>query len=1033
MKINKENDRCLLPGKPNHNKTQTEFLRSICKFFGSLLIALLFLTAVNSNANAQAADNFNPNANGIVESMVRQPDGKILIGGTFTTIGGQARERIARVNSDGTLDTTFLTSCAALSCDSITGIAVQTDGKILVGGRFFPNGGGQPPTFFARLNADGTPDNSFNNPNPNNAVKAITVLADGKILIGGTFTIFGTGSSAVTRQYIARLNSDGSLDGVFNPIENWQVSNTSGGGGAGGVHRIIQQPDGKILIGGWFYFYYSPTNFSRYGIARLNTDGTFDSFQPAFQSFLTSGVYDMKLLPDGKIIAGGGFQFSENELGRRIARINADGTLDSTFNAMFQNIANNVDVATVALQPDGKILVGGQFNQIGGQPRDIIAQLNPNGTADSFSSNTFGRVYSIIVQPDGKILVGGNFSIMSGQPRKNIARLYSSELGEGTQPILFITNRDGNNEIYRMNVDGSNQQRLTNTPENEVFTIWSPDGSKILFTRQISTNVRQIWTMNADGSNQTRISPETIYATLYRYSPNGQKILFARSPGVGTDNLWVMNADGSNAVQLTNNTSMIDHFAEWSPDGDKIAYGHCTPQFVCDIYTMNADGSNQINLTADNPTNDDDNPKWTKDGSRIVYGRISNDRAEPYIMDANGGNKQALGNFGSQQYSYPQKISPDGNKVALDFSDGSTLTSREIYTVGINGGTPINITNNNVFDVFNAWSPDSAKIAFRSRRDTATDEIYTMNADGSNVVRLTFNTAVDFVADWFTPRVTNRAPFDFDSDGKTDIGIFRPSGGEWWINSSLTGMTVAAQFGSSSDKLVPGDYTGDGKVDIAFWRPSNGFWYILRSEDASFYGYPFGSNGDIPVPADYDGDGKTDSAVFRPSNNGWYIQKSSGGIEFLTFGSSSDSPVVADYDGDGKSDIAITRINGGSREWWVRRSSDGQVFALTFGESADKAVQGDYTGDGKTDIAVFRPSNGYWYILRSEDNSYYGFPFGISSDIPTPGDFDGDGKFDPSIFRSSNSGWYQMRSTQGFTGITFGLDGDVPIPSAFVP
>ena len=221
----------------------------------------------------------------------------------------------------------------------------------------------------------------------------------------------------------------------------------------------------------------------------------------------------MKLLPDGKILAGGGFQFSEAELGRRVARINADGTLDSSFNAMMPNIANNSNVRAVAFQSDGKILVGGGFVNIGGQQRSNIARLNPDGSADSFFSDTFGANLSVVIQPDGKILVGGSFSVMSGQPRNNIARLYSSELGEGTQPILFITNRDGNNEIYRMNVDGSNQQRLTNTAESEAQAIWSPDGSKILFTRRIGTNVQQIWMMNADGSNQTRISPEVVYST----------------------------------------------------------------------------------------------------------------------------------------------------------------------------------------------------------------------------------------------------------------------------------------------------------------------------------------------------------------------------------------------------------------------------------------------------------------------------------------------------------------------------------------
>ena len=296
-----------------------------------------------------------------------------------------------------------------------------------------------------------------------------------------------------------------------------------------------------------------------------------------------------------------------------------------------------------------------------------------------------------------------------------------------------------------------------------------------------------------------------------------------------------------------------------------------------------------------------------------------------------------------------------------------------------------------------------------------------------------YNSYVKILMNQSKPQAqVNKSPYDFDGDGKTDIGIFRPSGGEWWITRSASNVTVAAAFGSASDKIVPGDFTGDGKTDMAFWRPSNGTWYILRSEDFSFYGFPFGASGDVPVSADFDGDGKADPTVFRPSNSAWYIMKSSGGIESLTFGQVGDSPVVTDYDGDGKADIAITRINGGVREWWIRRSSDGQVFSAAFGETNDKAVQGDYTGDGKADIAIWRPSNGFWYIIRSEDFSFYGFPFGASTDTPAPGDFDGDGKFDASVFRSSNSGWYQLRSAQGFMALTFGTTGDVPVSGAFV-
>lgn len=104
----------------------------------------------------------------------------------------------------------------------------------------------------------------------------------------------------------------------------------------------------------------------------------------------------------------------------------------------------------------------------------------------------------------------------------------------------------------------------------------------------------------------------------------------------------------------------------------------------------------------------------------------------------------------------------------------------------------------------------------------------------------------------FWTNVTNadaNAPFDFDGDGRTDISIFRPSVGEWWINRSSNNQTVAAQFGQSGDKPTPGDFDKDGKTDIAFWRPANGNYFVLRSSNNSFFSFPWGSNGDIPIGA----------------------------------------------------------------------------------------------------------------------------------------------------------------------------------------
>jgi len=129
-------------------------------------------------------------------------------------------------------------------------------------------------------------------------------------------------------------------------------------------------------------------------------------------------------------------------------------------------------------------------------------------------------------------------------------------------------------------------------------------------------------------------------------------------------------------------------------------------------------------------------------------------------------------------------------------------------------------------------------------------------------------------------------------------------------------------------------------------------------------------------------------------------------------------------------DIAIYRPS--VSEWWQLRSTQG-VVALQFGSAGDKAVPADFTGDGKADIAFWRPATGFWFILRSEDLSFYSFPFGANGDTPTPVDYDGDGTADPAVFRPSNNTRFKLQSTNGFEAIAFGIAGDVPVPSAYVP
>lgn len=271
--------------------------------------------------------------------------------------------------------------------------------------------------------------------------------------------------------------------------------------------------------------------------------------------------------------------------------------------------------------------------------------------------------------------------------------------------------------------------------------------------------------------------------------------------------------------------------------------------------------------------------------------------------------------------------------------------------------------------------------------------------------------------------------FDYDNDGKSDVSVFRPANGNWYLNRSKDGFTVV-NLGLSSDIIAPADFDGDGKTDIAVWGTLTGNWYILKSSNSQTTGTQFGESGDIPVQADYDNDGKADIAVWRPSTGTWYIHNiNNTTYTIIQFGQNLDKPAVGDYDGDGKSDLAVYRPSTGV--WHILKSSNSNYSTTQFGVSTDKIAPADYDGDGKTDIAVYRPSTGTWYIAKSS-GGFTSIQFGLNDDIPVPGDYDGDGKVDVAVFRPSNGTWYLQRSLLGFTSIGFGQNGDVPTQSTYV-
>jgi hypothetical protein len=272
---------------------------------------------------------------------------------------------------------------------------------------------------------------------------------------------------------------------------------------------------------------------------------------------------------------------------------------------------------------------------------------------------------------------------------------------------------------------------------------------------------------------------------------------------------------------------------------------------------------------------------------------------------------------------------------------------------------------------------------------------------------------------------------DFDRDLYSDLSVFRPSEGNWYIVQSSNATTKTVAFGSNGDRPVPGDYDGDGETDVAVFRASQGTWYAISSLTASVQITNWGAAGDKPVQGDYDGDGKTDVAVYRPSTGTWWITRSSDNSTYTaTFGINTDRPVQGDYDGDFKTDVAVYRDG----TWYINLSSNGSVVVQNFGLASDKPVSGDFDGDGKYDLAIFRPSSGDFWVLGSLTGTASFVHWGQNGDIPVPADYDRDGTTDYAIFRPATGEWYVLRSSNGsYFSLVWGSNGDIPVPSAYLP
>jgi uncharacterized delta-60 repeat protein len=344
---------------------------------------------------------FNPAPNDQVRSITVQPDGRILVTGLFTEIAGEERLRLARLHEDGSVDDSF----TAQASNRVDALHLLPNGQMLVGGEF-TSFNGSPRLRVARLEASGTLDESFNGAVNSGLVHAIAVLPNQQIVVGGFFT--SAGGQPWNR--LARFHPDGTHDTSFNP------------GPDGTVRALVAQPDGGLLVGGVFN---EIAGQSHRRLARFRPDGSLDvNFNPS----PNNTVFDIVSQRNGGIVISGQFSTVSDQTRNRLARLLPDGTLDPDFKPVLNEIAFRI-----CEQGDGKIIAGGRFTLIDGQPRLHCARFHPDGSLDqTLNTGASGTILAAAHRADGRLYLGGDFTTIGGQPRGGLARLLPTGLADPT-------------------------------------------------------------------------------------------------------------------------------------------------------------------------------------------------------------------------------------------------------------------------------------------------------------------------------------------------------------------------------------------------------------------------------------------------------------------------------------------------------------------------------------------------------------------------------------------------------------------------
>ncbi len=681
--------------------------------------------------------------------------------------------------------------------------------------------------------------------------RSVKIQADGKILVGSAVL----GADFANYDFgLLRYNPNGTLDTAFG-TNGRQIVDVDGGSES--LPTILLQADGKIIVVGQRFV--NGQNVRGITLARLNSNGSFDTTfgtnGKVITTFNSANKVAANLQADGKIVAVGNWSGSSFSA----ARFNADGTLDNSFGTggvVQTNITGNSGVSyAVTFQTDGKILVGGLIVNSSSNLGDfIVFRYNANGAIDT----TFGGIGYVRV----------DFNNMRDAVQSLVVQPDGKIIAAGLATVASnIGNVFG---IVRFNPDGSldagfgTAGKVSALPVNAFIdqindrypTILQPDGKIVIGRTRFINN-------NQNSDRQWNIARFTANGALdASFGANGQ-IVTVPTGVIGdlalqTDGKILAVGTGDNGISTNVNATTARYLN--TPGSPTV--NNPTLRFA----DFDGDGKTDVSVFRQGNwfINPSSNPSFAPDSPNGFYGvqfGQSGDVTVPADYDGDGKSDIAVWRSGELAYFY-----------ILNSSD-NTFRSAQF---GKTGDNPT---------VSGDWDADG-------KADLA---VYRNGAQSFFYYRPSSQTGADFVPIQWGANGDTPIFGDFDGDRKLDATVYRPSNNTFYVRQSSTGTLAAKQWGNANtDAIFAGDFDGDGKSDFAVQRFSGsdaGTWYIAQSGGTNT-AFKWGTGSDLPVPADYDGDGKTDFAVFRRADRTWYIYQSATNTpRYSTFGAANDFPL----------------------------------------------------------------------------------------------------------------------------------------------